>query len=237
MITFKQYLNEAVSTDLIEFLHSNCLQAVKDSLEVDRCLWRGLKKSAIEKRQTGKREFNYDDYIVTGYVETTRKGRMPSEMPRWAHDRLDDIFEKQFGVKLRSDTLFCHARPSSSYGQPFAIVPIGDYDIYWSKDVSDLTVQLFPDVMFNDEEPGLVGGINHWRRLEIPYAKVTRSMEEEYLDQVMDEFEYIHDNNAYALMEPAHEKMVKCDRYLMLDHQMFSKWEQVQELFEKVMKS
>ena len=74
-----------------------------------------------------------------------RKGRSPKDTPKEVHKMIDNEFEKQFGLKPRSNSLFCYPDFNEivwSYGTPFVIFPKGQYKLLWSPNVTDLLVKI-----------------------------------------------------------------------------------------------
>lgn len=69
-----------------------------------------------------------------------RKNREPKDTPFLNHQYLDDIFNKKFGWKARSNGIFCtgNGMQALEYGELFVIFPIGKFDILWSEAVDDL---------------------------------------------------------------------------------------------------
>lgn len=94
---------------------------------------------------------NTDDLLMSGrkrmdnyFIGKVRKNRRPMNTKKEMHDKLDDLFNEKFGVKPRSNSLFCTAvyDVAGSYGDAFVIFPIEEYKIIWSKDVDDLFMRL-----------------------------------------------------------------------------------------------
>ena len=85
------------------------------------------------------RDFN--DIIVKSKV---RKDRRPLSTSRKTHNNLDKIFNDIFGVRLRSESVFCtlNYRVANSYGRPYVIFPIGEYTFYWSTVLNDLYTKI-----------------------------------------------------------------------------------------------
>lgn len=145
MKTFKQFLSEAETKDLVEFLRANCRQVLRDFSQADRFLWRGIKKP--KKLQ----DFTFEEENFRGFIDAPRQDRRPLNTPEWAHQVFNEFFTEKFGEPLRSTTLFAVGTPRKAFGSSayhFAILPMQDYEIYWSPKVEDLTTYAFP----TDEE-------------------------------------------------------------------------------------
>jgi hypothetical protein len=81
-----------------------------------------------------------------------RKNRKPKDTPLIIHNFIDDLFYDKFGVKARSETMFCftynfyntmdlyrkNVLSMSYYGKPYFIFPIGNYKIIYNENIDDL---------------------------------------------------------------------------------------------------
>lgn len=76
------------------------------------------------------------DYIV----KPVRQNRQPLDTSYKIHDKMDDQFYKKFGIKARSNSIFCTSilYNAEKYGTPYYIFPIGNYEIIWSPWIFDL---------------------------------------------------------------------------------------------------
>ena len=65
--------------------------------------------------------------------------RIPRDTPEYYHDILNIYFMEKFGWYVRNG-VFCYFTNlvSSSYGEPYILFPIGDFNYLWNKDISDL---------------------------------------------------------------------------------------------------
>ena len=92
-------------------------------------LYRGISKS------------NNAGFAISGKVRTDREPR--DTIRRW-HDTLDLFFNRQFGTRYRSSSLFCSTNfnEAAGYGNVYVIFPKGDYKICYSDVIEDVTVDL-----------------------------------------------------------------------------------------------
>src|SRR6056297_324818 len=69
-----------------------------------------------------------------------RQNRKPKDTPEEINQWVDKWFYKKFGIKARSQTLFCTSDKSSArnYGKIYYIFPIGNFEVIWSKKYTDL---------------------------------------------------------------------------------------------------
>lgn len=95
----------------------------------------------------------------------SKKNRLPKDTPLDLHNLLDNLFKKKFGIKLRSNSLFCSSSDFfvSSYGHPSLIFPVGKYEVYWSKKIIDL-YSITKDYIWyeSDEEHKKIWNFNFW---------------------------------------------------------------------------
>jgi hypothetical protein len=210
MITFKQFLTEAETKDLVQYLRKNCLSAVRDIIKAKKFLWRGMNP------KLGYEKFKAHDQEIEVAFGQPRDDRRPTDTPAWAHAIIDKYFEEKFSQALRSTSTFVfnNKAPAQTYGVPHIIIPIGKYSLYWSKSVGDLTTDLFPD--FGDrKDTGLAGGEHYWVETKnIELDKVTREMEKEYILDQLQKFHYQRGPNDEAIEAGHGELMLVCARYL-----------------------
>jgi hypothetical protein len=104
------------------------IQANKATLKQGINLWRGVK---------GADRLN--DFVIVGNVRTDRS---PRDTNSYWHHLMDQFFMNEFGYAYRSGSMFAYTDPGNTtdYGIPFAVFPIGDYDICYSPKITDLTV-------------------------------------------------------------------------------------------------
>ena len=78
------------------------------------------------------------------FESTIRNEREPKDINIDIHNDFDDEFNKQFGWKARSNTLFVTGKESAAfeYGNTYMIFPYGRYKFLWSPIVVDLYIYL-----------------------------------------------------------------------------------------------
>ncbi len=127
---FYNYLNEK-DLDLkyiAQLLYKNCMPYLKD-INFSKnfpFLYSGRKKSKI------------------WFKGRVRKDRKPKDTPKEIHNMLDNAFQKKFGIKARSQSLFTsfYINQTTPYGNSYIIFPIGNYEILWNPKIIDLTDKL-----------------------------------------------------------------------------------------------
>lgn len=191
MITFKQYLLED-RQDLVEYLRTHCMEACKTYVEANQVLWRGVK---IHGKQREKIDFT--DQGVEGYEISVRTDRGPRDTDIAIHQEADKFFKEKFGIALRSESVFAHSNKSrdlEDFGHPMVIFPHGHFDIYWSEDIRDFTVE----VIKNKNE-------------DVELA--------DWLGELLERGNYKKGPNVEAMQTLSFfEKMVVCKKYLAVDY-------------------
>ena len=78
------------------------------------------------------------------FKDSVRKDRNPRDTPREIHYLLDDMFKDKFGVRARTNSIFCYNDhfKALQYGDPYYIFPVGKYTAIWSTSISDLYIKL-----------------------------------------------------------------------------------------------
>lgn len=71
--------------------------------------------------------------------QTARKARLPAHTPKELHEFMNDMFQKKFGWPARNGTFVTWDRDTAAtYGDLYAVFPIGEFKYVWSPDVQDL---------------------------------------------------------------------------------------------------
>jgi len=71
------------------------------------------------------------------FIAKPRKDRRPTDSDQLWHDALDDAFKIKFGVKARSEGLFCKLQTPTGYGVDYMPIPAGRYTLIYSPRISD----------------------------------------------------------------------------------------------------
>lgn len=125
---------------LTNYLNEDTRQILFDSLEkIENKCGPYLKEARKRSfRMYSGRKGQGDKILIE---KTVRKDRKPKDTPIEIHNRLDDMFEKETGIRLRSNSIFCTMDyvEARKYGPPFMIFPIGnDYQLWYNENVTDL---------------------------------------------------------------------------------------------------
>jgi hypothetical protein len=140
MMTFKDYILETEKKLADKDLVKNWVENVRQHCNIsDMILFRGMK--AADKMG----------------VKSVRRDRKPLNTAIYTHNLLDSIFEKQFGIKARSQTLFTYLRRKdvapyiNSSEEIYVVIPVNkDLKFIFSPYVDDLKVHI-DDHIANDE--------------------------------------------------------------------------------------
>lgn len=115
MMTFKDYLSEAITSDEIQRRCGPFLEQAKG-----RPLYRGY-TGAVLNLFKNAREI------------TVRKDRKPRDAHQVVHGLIDAYFQKKFGVRVRSEGLFATGDEhiARRYGDLHYVFPVGEFKFVW----------------------------------------------------------------------------------------------------------
>lgn len=190
MISFKQFLLED-EQDPIDLIRRDC----KPFLNIwdQYGLFRGMNLKSEEKvigTIKNQHAAAYKNFEV--YKRKVRKDRKPLSTSDKRHVEANKWFEDNFGVKARSEGLFCYPKGlwqnASEYGKMYLIFPIGEFKIIWSPEVKDLFMQ-------------------------IDFGKEIRRKN---IDELLGSLEF-QDNDVKAALKSSSELMVICDEYYVVE--------------------
>jgi hypothetical protein len=135
-----------------------------------------------------------------------RKDRKPSDTHIVTHRRFDRWFYQHFGIRARSEAVFCvgeRGRTSTvQYGDPYIIFPIGEFKYIWSPKITDLYGET-SGMDFDKDEDG--------DPVYDPDAEV---------DKVLSGYGYTDKGFATAVQSRS-EVMIECDRYYAFDYKIY----------------
>ncbi len=143
MKTFKQFILEDKidRIELIDLLKDKCLPFLNATNYSGNFLLRAVKNYP---QNINTYEVTFQNTASTVYELSVRKDRKPLSFTKPVHKKLDDWFFDNFGVKHRSQSLFCFGNDASptqlrTFGaHTIAIFPMGDFKFAWSENVGDL---------------------------------------------------------------------------------------------------
>lgn len=75
------------------------------------------------------------------WKKKVRKNRRPTDTPEELHKGIDELFQKKFGWKARSQAIFCWSIPFQYNVMilgKWMVFPTGNYKYIWSKEIQDL---------------------------------------------------------------------------------------------------
>lgn len=153
MKTFKQYLREETEDDLKaeadrdreDMLRSSKILALlkKDCAPfMKECVHGGFLYRGITNMDESNLVMEYDEIEV--YKKAVRSDRLPLNTEKETQVLYDNWFEKKFGYRVRSESMFCFGEDgreaARQYGRVFLVFPIGDFQYVWSPNVLDLQI-------------------------------------------------------------------------------------------------
>jgi hypothetical protein len=117
MTKFYNYINEDYIEDIIQSIQKDCKPYLKELSGRNF-----LKHDLLTSGRNDSRNFA---------VKNIRQDRKPRDIYPDIHEFIDNELQKKFGIKARSQTLFCYSNVSdaANYGSAYYIFPIGDFEI------------------------------------------------------------------------------------------------------------
>jgi len=207
---FQKYLYEQMETSekLLETIKRYCQKYIKEYIRNDVFLYSGRRSN---------KEWE---------IKRIRKDRKPQDTPEEIHNIFDDAFEDVFGIRLRSNSIFCYPDPrlSTWYGNIYMIFPFGDYEIYYHPEIYDLYKQQDKytdikelEIKYNKQISSNIDVIV-WNPDETIRAEVLKKIEENFKKLVRNE--YKKGVVKYSGDKKPPEVMVYGDRYLMISEKI-----------------
>lgn len=137
MITFKQFLKEDAGITLEKMLNE-CKPYIQQA--GGQFIYRGIKSP------TGEITVSTPAGDRTAYRMEVRKDRRPLDTDIDTHNFADEWMKREFGIAGRSQALFVtgDANSAKGYGEPYIILPRGDFKFIWSQHVADMADLHFP---------------------------------------------------------------------------------------------
>lgn len=154
MITFKQFITENRASadpkftsmgdnELKDMLQHDCEFFLKESRK-QGFLVRGMRRMGRAKWMALPHPRDPEFTSVPYWENYTRQDRSPADTSQSTHKLLDEWFDSNFGIKARSQALFCMGssdrgvKATDQYGDPYIIMPVGNFKYVWSPNVADL---------------------------------------------------------------------------------------------------
>lgn len=126
---FRQYMNEGVrfkdreiSKATKKLMYHDCKQYLDDAYKIGEYnfLFRGMTS-------------HQGDF----FRREPRKDRKPLDSSERWHQTLDIYSKEKFGVKMRSEGVFCKLTTPTGYGLDYIVLPFDGYYCLWHPNVSD----------------------------------------------------------------------------------------------------
>jgi hypothetical protein len=204
-----EVLKESMSDDVVKKIMSDCAPYFDDIKEPDYYrLYRGVFPN------------NAGTEVAPGvYENKVRSDRKPKNSSLFAHNVTDEWFFKKFGIKYRSNALFCvgHKMEFSllsdskklsatySYGKPYVVLPIGEYKCIYSPKIDDLYTVLDNDGLESQ-----------------PIDDVEAKHFEKDIIKVLNDGDYQEDTLQHMIERGNNlEIMIHCQRYYLIDEKEF----------------
>jgi len=152
-------------------------------------------------------------------IKQVRNDRRPLDNKQNVHIFIDKVFEKKFGWKVRSESVFLtgNLKECKRYGNPYVIFPIGKYDYLYSPHIPDLYRSMHTSS--NILKPILTDIL---KNSNVKYKTVDEIFDmhgEEIAQEISTYYKKNVDLN-YAISMNI-EIMMKCNTYLCIDYDYF----------------
>lgn len=181
----QRHLNEMATElsikEVLDFAYKNCQPFLKQT----------VKKGKYASLMYSGRSHN-----AKTFTRKVQQERQPLDTPPTVHKVLDLKFQKAFGVKARSQSIFCTGRSSLAalYGHPFLIFPMGKFKYLYHPEIKDLYNHIRFTIMFDLD----VSSIEDFEVFE------------DRIDQLVKEYK---NKDLVKGVESGNEIMVQCREY------------------------
>lgn len=157
------------------------------------------------------------DFNKNGFmVKEVRKNRTPKDMDVVVSSEFDNQFYEHFGIRLRSEGVFCSKNPltAATYGEYCSdkrrtrvalFFPIGKYKYYWNPEVMDLYTEVDgSDWYYNqmNKKKILKNSRSEIKELVLKYRKGgLRNIKEQEVTFICDEYYLVDDEFLTPIMK------------------------------------
>jgi len=205
---FKQYITEEEEDNTIingiTLIYDKCMPFIKEL----------TKQTYIHFMYSGRKGKTEDVFI--GKV---RKNRRPSDTSEGLTKVYDDLFNKRFGWKPRTNSIFCSGNVYDipRYGNPYFIFPIGKYKYLWSPDIDDMysssyTNSVIDTITLRNDIP--YGDIDDIKDNTPKRDIIIKSLDNKIISTYTDK-------NLDKALSGSNEIMINCKEYIALKQDMF----------------
>lgn len=138
---------------------------------------------------------------------TPRTDRRPKDTNKVLHNLVDDLLEKKFGWRPRSEGIFTssHRGMVAGYGNTFSVWPIGDYKFVWSDEARD---------MFNSLRAMLKLSSSDMDNSNTVLKALKDSGNQNKIKKLVDSFQ---DTNLAAAWKSGNEVVFSCKQYYLVN--------------------
>lgn len=143
MITFKQFIaeDEDFDDELMQLIKKDCGPFLEKSRNRG-LIFRGV-RGLTQDNVAGTVFDPIDEGEIKYWKKQVHKDRKPKDINVGIHKEIDQWFDKEFGIKARSQSMFCLGQNGrkvslNQYGEVCVVFPIGDFKYVWSPRIKDL---------------------------------------------------------------------------------------------------
>lgn len=201
---FKQYLTENQNLsikDTLQMLYQQCMPFIKDIVRGGYSYYTKNHDLLYSGRNENKPVF----------IKTVRKSRKPSDTNYDIHLLMDKLFHEKFGIKGRSQTLFCTGDSGTAGGYgwfSYMIFPVGKYKALWSDEIRDMYKNPYLDQIIDSYIPIINAEVD---------KKVKDSLKKELEDEIYKKIlPTYHVGNIMKAIQSGNEIMIDTKRFIAL---------------------
>jgi len=138
---------------------------------------------------------------------TPRTDRRPKDTSKVLHNLIDDMLEKKFGWRPRSEGVFTtsHRGMVTSYGNQFSVWPIGDFKFVWSDETRDLFNWLRHTLKLSDSD------------MKNPTKVLKSTQDSKNMDKIKKLINSFQDINMTSAWKSGNEVVFKCKQYYLVN--------------------
>jgi len=145
-------------------------------------------------------------------IKVNKKGKANSTNERIG-TACDEWFYKKFGIKARSQTVYCTGsrKVATDYGFPFFCFPVGKFDIIWSPKIDDLFLRI-TEIKVIEEAKGVTLSFEEAKAKIDDINFINDAELYKAIDSLLSKAQYVKGSLDKALASK-NEIMIHCNHY------------------------
>lgn len=145
-----------------------------------------------------------------------RQDRVPRDTPPEIHEFLDEWFKRKFGVRARSQSVFCsfYESDADGYGNIYYVFPVGEYKAISNKDINDLSDSIVNNVINSTESVLRIDGKVHISKFNKVWSMLSNKQKEEIFKKIE---KFLNASNYENKAFSKTEQMIICKRVYLVN--------------------